>query len=948
VTWKRIPHQFVLAFIFSVIAFGLAAAIIRGSATTLRQADDSIAYATTEIRGTQYLAGTQRVLHDLLGYRAGLVAGRLRPEDDAAWITRISASLAAIRDRSAPDTPLDDAIAAQLAELNKRWSLTRARTSITPPNVSDVIAAAPQLVNDICNASGLTNDPSIDGINFADVAIRVPLSLAYGSQSASLAAENLVAHDRSLRARFSAARLLAQAQVAIDVGVQDAQDIVAADPGAGASLTRATAANKHDFETLTNRVTSLYVETGTQRPGRVFDPALIGELETFTASSFAILTIVHQNLTHITSARIAQSRMERRHVQLATLGEVSFELFVMLSLAWISIVSDRNQRRRTAAERMVLESQRTGLEAQLTQARAQQALLLAQAQFRAVFDGAPTGMIIVDSRCTVLETNEAARAMLPEADQAMTVGQVVLDHAAGIEQILMGAAELYSQEREYANAGNRSRWFHVSISPVHDESGTALVAILMLRDVTESKSMEAQLVFEAGHDALTGLPNRKLFLTLLQQALDERSRAYPPDTFSVVFIDFNDFKTINDSFGHQAGDKFLIDGAARLQAAVRSTDVVARIGGDEFALMLHSSDRSDIESSVTRLQSVVSLPVNIEGQLVTSSASFGIAQADARYTLATEIIRDADTAMYQAKAQGGRKFVVFDLSMRERVVHRMQLSIDIVHALDHNEMELWYQPIVDLNDGTIAGCEALVRWRRADGSIISPTEFMPLAEENGSIIEIGRWVTATACEQLRAWSELARRGGLPGMHDDFVMHINLAVPEVHHVGLLSSLKQTLLRTSVSRDQVMLEITEGIVLTNTAHTRATLDGLTQDGFRLCIDDFGTGYSSLRYLNELPLHSFKIDRSFVSNGGDGLANESIVEMLMVLSRSLELSVVSEGIETLTQWKQLRGHGCRYGQGYLFSPAVDGTHFTDFLERDVALSRLPQLEPVVQVAP
>jgi diguanylate cyclase (GGDEF)-like protein/PAS domain S-box-containing protein len=944
---KRIPHQFVLAFAFSLIGVGLAVAIIGGTTAALRQADGTIGYAAAELQGIRYLQRTHTVLDELLRFRAALVdtpaaaidAVALPSEgraDSDARIAALSASIAAIPDGAAAKTALDDGIADTLGALQKGWRATLSQTDVAPQDVSALIETIQPLLSGIAGASGISNDPSIDGINFGDAIVRFPLSLAYGSEAASIATANVAAGDWGLRQRFTTARLLAQAQTAVDVGLQDAEDEMAVDPVAGAPLASQSAANVRDFERLKDRVTSAYVESDAKPRRALPEGVLAGDLATFSGSSFAVIDSLRSALVRVTSARIAQARERRSRLLLEGVGGIVLELLMTLTLAWISIVSYRNQRERQAAERSALDAQRAGLEVQLTHAKAQQALLHAKAQFRTVFDRAPTGMIIVDRQCRILESNEAARAILPPSDDdPISASSVVVDHEPAIEHIFAGSSDLHAAEREYPAGNDRSRWFHVSISPVHDEFGAALFAILMIRDVTDSKSMEAQLVFEAGHDSLTGLPNRKRFLTILQRTLDDRALENAPGVFSVVFIDFNDFKTINDSFGHQAGDKFLVDGAARLRDSVRSTDIVARVGGDEFAVILHATDRAEIEKSVVRLQSVVSRPVNIEGQLVSSSASFGIAQADVSYTLAAEIIRDADTAMYQAKAEGGRNFVVFDLSMREKVVRRMQLSIDIIHALAHGEMELMYQPIVDLRDGKVAGCEALLRWRRADGSVISPTEFLPLAEENGSIVEIGRWVMTTACEQMHTWNARAKTGGLPGLHADFVMHVNLAVPEVHHVELVANLKRTLAKTNVAREQIILEITEGVVLKITGTMRSTLDALTREGFRLCIDDFGTGYSSLRYLNELPLHGFKIDRSFVSNGSDDLANASIVEMLLVLGRSLGLNVVAEGIETATQWEKLRGLGCRFGQGYLFAQALDGSSFTAMLKRDAALA-------------
>jgi diguanylate cyclase (GGDEF)-like protein len=945
VIWKRIPHQFVLAFAFGAIAVGVAVAVLVNVATALRATDATIAYGTMELHGIRDLAATHRALRELVAYRAELlrltIFSRTRssqpapPPDAAGRNAAVTAAIAAISATAAHDRPVAAALEEPLGTLQNRWSLTASQTNVSVEDLSAVIAIVQPVLIAISGSSGVSNDPSIDGINFGDAIVRFPLSLAYGSEAASIAAAALATGDAALKSRFYTARLLAQAQTAVDIGKQDARDELAVDATSGAVISAAASANVRDFEQLKYCVTDGYVESaGRPRIGHA-DRELLTDLDAFTSSSFAVVDILRADLDRVTGARMLDTRRSQSDLLWQAGRGLALVVVLMIALARISTSSYR-----TAAERAALESQRARLELALTHATAQQALLRAKAQFRGVFDRAPTGMIIVDRECRTLDSNDAARAMLESGGDVAGAAAVVHDHAAAIERIFAGESELHAQEYAYIDARRESRWLHVTISCVRDEAGTALVAILMLRDITESKTMEAQLVFEAGHDALTGLPNRKLFLNILQRALDERGSPNAPETFSVVFIDFDDFKTINDSFGHQAGDKFLVDEAARLRDAIRSTDIVARVGGDEFALVLVGADRSDIEMNVARLQAAVSIPINIEGQLVASSASFGIAQAEPGYRLAAEIIRDADTAMYHAKAQGGRKYVAFDSSMREKVVRRMQMSIDIVHALEHQELELLYQPIVDLRSGKIAACEALVRWRRADGSLVAPTEFLPLAEENGSIIEIGRWVTKTACEQMHAWNELSRIRRLAGLNADFVMHVNLAVPEVDHVDLLASLNWALAETSVSRDQIVLEITEGIVLKNTEHTRSTLAGLSEAGFKLCIDDFGTGYSSLRYLNELPLHGFKIDRSFVSSGKNELANASIVEMLMVLSRSLDLQVVAEGIETPRQLERLRELGCRQGQGYLFAPALEAAAFTAQLEANVPLAHQTEI--------
>ena len=930
---RRISHQIGLAFVFGIIAVAFASAIVTRAIAAIGSANDTISYASTEAQGIVYLSRTQRVLDSLVTVRNAAAAAHLESQsgDDRggsrAALAQLTSEITRIPDRPDAKSSLDVAIGTDWRSLCTRWAAASGRAPGSSPEYEAVVAATVALIVGVQTQSGIANDPSIDGVNFGDALVRFPISLNDGSAAASIALKNMADANDALPPRFAVAQLLAMAQGAVDVGLQDAEDEISVDPVAAAPLVRATTANVAAFKAIKARLMRLYVS----RPprGKFKDRELLRGLVRFSASSFAVSELFRQNLDRTVRDRIDHAHRDQSRSLAAAAVELCVDVCALFALAGISIVSYRNAGRHMA-ERASTEARQAELESELRRAHAQQELLRARGQFRAVFDHAPTGMLIVDRECRIVESNDAARAVFADA-AGPGAASFIDEHAAIVDAIFAGTVDVHSDECNYIDKAT-SRWFDLSIAPVHAESGGAVFAVFMLRDITENKMLEARLVYEAGHDALTGLPNRPAFLAAIQRALDERTAA--ADIFCVVFVDFNDFKAINDSFGHAAGDRFLIEGSARLRDAVRETDVLARIGGDEFAVLLYGSDRADIESNVRRLESAVTVPVNIEGQLVASSASFGVAQAEAEYALAAELIRDADTAMYHAKAQGGRNFVVFDAAMRESAVRRMQLSIDLVRALDDGELELLYQPIVNLADGMLAGCEALLRWPRHDGSFVSPSEFIPLAEENGSIIAIGQLVTSTAARQMHRWNELAHGQRLT-LPPGFVVHINLAAAEVNNIDLSAKLAQSLAGLDVGRDQLMLEITEGNVLKSTLHTRSTLDRLTVDGFRICIDDFGTGYSSLRYLNDLPLHSFKIDRSFVSNGGEGLANASIVEMLMVLSRSLGLDVVAEGIETGSQWEQLCDLGCIYGQGHFFAPAVDAATFTRMLEANVSLA-------------
>jgi diguanylate cyclase (GGDEF)-like protein/PAS domain S-box-containing protein len=432
------------------------------------------------------------------------------------------------------------------------------------------------------------------------------------------------------------------------------------------------------------------------------------------------------------------------------------------------------------------------------------------------------------------------------------------------------------------------------------------------RDITERKQAEERLRQHALADALTGLPNRLLFTDHLHLAVEQAKR-HPEHRFAVLFLDLDRFKMINDSLGHTVGDQLLIAIARQLEGCLRGGDTVARLGGDEFAILLNDLAHFDDAIRVAeRVLHELKLPFNLDGHEVFTTASIGIALSNNRYETAEAVLRDADTAMYRAKAEGKARYEVFDMVMHARVVALLQLENDLRRAIERAEFCLHYQPIVALADERVTGFEALVRWQHPERGLVQPAEFIPVAEETGLIIPLGRWVLRAACAQMRRWQALSPQ------HEQLKLSVNLSGKQFAQADLCEQIEHTLAVTGFDPRCLQLEITESVLMENARSIVPMLARLRDLGVELAIDDFGTGYSSLSYLRRFPIQTLKIDRSFIMRDDD--ENREIVRTIILLARNMRKDVIAEGVETPAQLATLRLLDCTYAQGYLFSRPQD----------------------------
>ncbi|MDZ8188004.1 MAG: EAL domain-containing protein [Nostoc sp. ChiSLP02] len=444
------------------------------------------------------------------------------------------------------------------------------------------------------------------------------------------------------------------------------------------------------------------------------------------------------------------------------------------------------------------------------------------------------------------------------------------------------------------------------------------------QDIIKRQEAQEQLLHNTLHDGLTGLPNQRLFIERVQQSI-ERTKQEKNYLFAVLFLDLDRFKVVNDSLGHLLGNQLLIAISHRLKSVVRSGDIVARFGGDEFTILIEEID--DINTAIQvaeRINKVLSLPFQLNEHRVFTNTSIGIALSKPDYQQAAQIIRDADAAMYSAKGLGKARYEVFDQKMHEGASLLLELETALRHALllQQEEFRLYYQPIVSLLTGKIIGFEALIRWHHPERGIVSPQDFIPLAEETGMIVSIGQWVLYQACHQMHKW------------HQQFPNSLNLTISvnfsgkQITHGDIFKQVKQILQQTGLEPCNLKLEITESLLMDNFDLANTVLSQLTELDVELHMDDFGTGYSSLNYLHRLPIKTIKIDRSFVNNIGSRGENLEIVRAIVTLAHNLNMSVTAEGIETIEQLAQLKALQCDYGQGYFFLPPLESAEVETLL--------------------
>ncbi|NJO40312.1 MAG: EAL domain-containing protein [Cyanobacteria bacterium RU_5_0] len=481
----------------------------------------------------------------------------------------------------------------------------------------------------------------------------------------------------------------------------------------------------------------------------------------------------------------------------------------------------------------------------------------------------------------------------------------------GVWAHLDGLTPHFESEHRMLHRDGNYRWILSRGLAVQDADGHITRMAGSQTDVTGWKQAEEKLVHDALHDTLTGLPNRILLMERLHHVIQLSQRSNT--LFAVLFIDLDRFKVINDSLGHMIGDQLLISIAYRLSGCLRPSDTIARLGGDEFIILLEDiKDNADATQVADRIQRELSLPFNLEGHEVFTAASIGIAFSMTGYTRPDDLIRDADTAMYHAKAAGRGRYEIFHLGMHTHAVELLQLETDLRRAIERQELLLHYQPIVSLRFQRIIGFEALLRWYHPRRGYICPTEFVPIAEETGLIIPIGQWVLRQACQQMRHWQQQFS-------DREPIISVNLSSKQFTPY-LIEQISQILEDTGLNARYLRLEITESTLMENAESAIMTLTQLRDLGIQLAIDDFGTGYSSLSYLHRFPIDTLKIDRSFISKidvDGEQLA---IVRTIMTLAWNLGVEVIAEGVETQKQLVQLRSLRCEYAQGYFFCKPVD----------------------------
>jgi diguanylate cyclase (GGDEF)-like protein/PAS domain S-box-containing protein len=503
-------------------------------------------------------------------------------------------------------------------------------------------------------------------------------------------------------------------------------------------------------------------------------------------------------------------------------------------------------------------------------------------------------------------------------------------HPEDLEQVrlditnhIKGLSAHFESEHRVLHKDGAYRWMQCMGLAVHRESGSVARMAGSQADITDRKVAEQRLLHDAFHDTLTGLPNRSLFMDRLSYAV-ERAKRRGDYLFAVLYLDLDRFKDVNDSLGHMLGDQLLIASGRLLEGSLRPTDTVARLGGDEFVIMLEDiNDVGDATRVAERIQQRLAAPLQLDGHNVSVTASIGIVLSLTGYQRAEDVLRDADIAMYRAKAHGKARYEIFDPAMRDRIMERLTLETQLRQALERQELRVFYQPIVSLETGKMIGLEALARWQHPQRGLVLPAEFIPLAEETGLIIPLDRWVMYEACRQLKDWQSRYT------IDEPLTISVNISSKQLGENNLLSAIRNILQETELDPHQLKLEITESAIIENHERTAESFAELQKLGVQIQIDDFGVGYSSLSYLPRFHLDALKIAQSFVSTMEQDNNLLKIIQSIVMLTHGLGMGVIAEGVETEEQLERLRALGCEYGQGYLVSRPLDAPKIGDLLQ-------------------
>jgi diguanylate cyclase (GGDEF)-like protein/PAS domain S-box-containing protein len=579
--------------------------------------------------------------------------------------------------------------------------------------------------------------------------------------------------------------------------------------------------------------------------------------------------------------------------------------------------------------------------------RADAALRESEQRFRTLLESMSEGLLQVDADDRILFVNNTICQMVGYTQEEL-VGtdwsRLLLDEGPDFVNSInrrrrRGTSDRY--EIKLRKKSGETLWVIVGGAPILNAEGCMVGSLGVFTDITDRKRTEEQLLHDAFHDGLTGLANRSLFMDHLRLTI-ERGRRGLGTLYGVLFLDFDRFKVINDSLGHAEGDNLLKLVAKRLEASLRPGDLIARLGGDEFTILLNElADEADARRIAERIQNDLKAPFKLSGREIFISVSIGIALSTSRHDRAEDMVRDADIAMYEAKARGKAQHQVFDHEMRTRAVKQLEIETEMRYALERGEFRLHYQPIMDIRSRNLVGFEALIRWEHPVRGIIPPSEFIPIAEENNLIIPLGRWTVYESCRQMKEWQKRDPRA------ENLAISVNLSCKEFLQNDLADHITAALVSTNLEARCLKLEITESHIMENSELAVAIMNRLRALGVEMSLDDFGTGYSSLSYLHRLPVNYLKIDRSFVRRMVGSDEHREIVHTIVKLAQNLRMKVVAEGIETSEQLFQLNQFGCELGQGYLFSkpldPAAAGAFASEHIQSDYTL--IDQTDPVLE---